>query len=219
VLAKSIQTEGLCGIVQHSIGTNLSVAAAGCPGRNLGMKPLPVAHHGCEKAQGAASTGLPDEVADQFVASLRLHGHLTVGAVLRSDLGVEQADEMMHLRYCCHRALAASATRVLLDTHRGRQPGDAIHLGSRHLLHDLPGIGSHGIQEAALPFIEQDIKRERALTRPTDAGDHHKPGSWNIERQVPQVVLARTLHVDGGWILPLHRQSLRGVGASDGVRG
>src|SRR5436189_803651 len=120
----------------------------------------------------------------QLVARLRLDRNFALRTELRSEPREEQANEMINLRDGRHRALAAAACRALLDAHRGRNAGDEIDIGPRHLLHELARVSVHGIQKAPLAFREDEVKSERALARSADAGDDDKFPPRNLQRDV-----------------------------------
>ena len=131
-----------------------------------------------------------------MIARLRFHRRLAGRTKLRAKPGEEQPDEMIDLRDGGHRALAAAARGALLNADRGGQAGDEVHIGPRHLLHELPRVGVHGIEEAALPLGENQIKGQRALARAAHAGDDDKFPARQVERDVFQVVLPRAEDAD-----------------------
>lgn len=95
-----------------------------------------------------------------------------------------------------HGALAATAGVALLDADRGGDARDQVYLGTGKLLHELPGIGVHGIQKAPLPLGKEDVKRQRALAGSAHAGEHHELPPRNRHREILEVMLACALDED-----------------------
>ena len=58
---------------------------------------------------------------------------------------------------------AAAARDALFDGDGWRKAGHEIDIGLFQLLHKLPRIDRHAVEEPALAFGKEDIKRERAL--------------------------------------------------------
>ena len=69
--------------------------------------------------------------------------------------------------------------------------------GRDKLLDELPGIDVHRIQEPPLPLGKEQVKRQRALARAADAGDHHELAPRHRQREILQVVLPRAVDGDG----------------------
>ena len=93
--------------------------------------------------------------------------------------------------------LPPPAAGALLDADRGRNAGDQVHVRPRHLLHELPGVDVHRIQETPLPFRKEEVKGQRAFARAADSGDDHKLVARNDQGEVLQVVLPRAVDGDG----------------------
>ena len=169
------------------------------------MKAFAVADHGGQQLERAAPPGFRLQLPGQLIRRLRLDGNLAAGTMRDAQAGEQQAEEMVNFGYRGHRALAAAPRGALFNADGRRQPGDKIDLRPRNLVHELPGIGVHGVQEAALSLGKKDVKHQGALARTADAGDDHKLVARDGQRQVLQVMLARPVDHDE-----------RGVGGSDG---
>ena len=129
--------------------------------------------------------------------ALRLDRHVAVGAELRAELDVEQAQEVIDLRQRRDRALAAAAAGALLDRNCRRDAEDRIHVGTRRGLHELARISIERFEVAALPLAEHDVERERRLARARDARHDRKAVARQLDVDVLQVVLARAVNGDG----------------------
>ena len=123
----------------------------------------------------------------------RLDGFIGVGMMLNAEAGVEEAEVLGDLGDGGDGALARTAGDTLLDRDGGRDAGKAVDGGAGHLLHELAGVGAHGVHEAALALGEDDVEGEGALARSGDAGDDVELTVRDGERDVFEVVLAGAL--------------------------
>ena len=194
MLAKTIQPERLARVVHFSVGAKFDVAVLRRPFGHVGVKAFSIFHHGCEQQQIAALLQFSLEPPPQFIARLSLDRNFALRAILRAQSRKQQADEMINLGHRRHGALAAATGIALLDADRRRQTGDQIHVGPRKLFYELPRIDVHRIKKAPLPFGKNQIKRERAFARATDAGDDDELVAGNFQRDVLEVVLARAAY-------------------------
>src|SRR5690606_32690227 len=119
-------------------------------------------HQWCEQADVSAAVLAKDACGDR-VEALRFDLYPAVGAVLLAELYVEQPQEVVDLGERRHRALAAAATRALLDRHRRRDAEDAVDVGARRRLHELARIGIQRFEVAALAFSEHHVEGEGGL--------------------------------------------------------
>ena len=144
---------------------------------------------------------LPTELGEQLrgnaLGRLRLHGGAVLGAMLRAELDVQQAQKVPHLGGRAHGGLAAAARQPLLDGDGGRNAVDRVHLGPPCRLHDAAGIGVERFQIAALAFVEQDVERERGLARAAHARHHIELAARNVHAQVLEVVFLRVDNFNG----------------------
>ena len=124
---------------------------------------------------------------------------LAVGAILRAEFDVQQAQEVIDLGERRDGALAAAAAGALLDRDRRRNAENRVHVRSRRRLHELARVGVEGFEIAALTLVEQDVKGERRFARTRDAGDDREPIARYLDVDVLQVVLARLVYDDASW--------------------
>src|SRR6516162_1505480 len=103
---------------------------------------------------------------------------------------------MVDLRDCGNRALAATTAGPLFDTDGRWDAGDEVHVRTGQLLHELPGISVHRIQEPTLALSEEKIKCQCALAGAANAGHDHESLARDTQREVLQVVLPRAMNGD-----------------------
>ena len=140
-------------------------------------------------------------------------GDAAVGAELRAELRVEQAQEVVDLGDRGHGGFSAAPRDALLDGHRRRETGDVVHIGLLHLLDELAGVGGHAVEEAALSLGKEDVEGERRLARSAEAGDDDEFVARDVERDVLEVVLARSGDADA---LVVRRRRGRRLGGAQG---
>ena len=74
----------------------------------------------------------------------------------------------------------------------GDSPVIELNVRLLHQLQELAGVGGQALDVAALAVGVDGIERERALSRPGEAGDDREPIARQIEIDRLQIVLART---------------------------
>src|SRR4029450_882875 len=82
--------------------------------------------------------------------------------------------------------------RLLVNRNRGRQTFDEVHIRLVHLTKKLPCVRREGLDVPALAFSEDGAEGETRLARSGQSGKHDQCFTRQIERDVLQVVLART---------------------------
>ena len=215
VFLEPIESEVLIGRNQLTIGAQFMITPLTSPFGHLAVEPLAIANHWSQQLQWPAPADCLVQGGQQLLASLRLDGNSTVGALQDSQSGVQQADEVVHLGHGGHRALTTTPGGSLLNTDRRWQPRDEIHIRPGHRICKLASVGTHRVQEPTLPFGEQNIEGEGALAGATDPGHHHELPARDIHGDVAQIVLARPLDADDirrhGGVFQFLRHSLRMV--------
>ena len=88
-----------------------------------------------------------------------------------------------------HGGLAPTTRQALLDRHGRWNTVNRIHLGATSGLHNASRIGVQTFQVTALPFVEQNIKRQGGLTGTADTGHHIELPTRYVNAQALQVVL------------------------------
>src|SRR6266852_3450749 len=95
----------------------------------------------------------------QFVTRLSLYRQPAIRAVLNSEPGEQQPNEVVRFSHRGYGALSSAATGSLLDADCRRHSSNQIHIRASHLLDELPGIDVHRIQESSLAFRKKQVER------------------------------------------------------------
>ncbi len=85
---------------------------------------------------------------------------------------------------------------LLVDDDRGRQPVEHVDLGPRQPRHEALHEGAVGLVDQALGLRGDRVEHQRALARAGNTGEHRQPPLRDLDADVLQVVLARTVHAD-----------------------
>ena len=124
------------------------------------------------------------------------HGLAAVAAVKASRAREQQLQVIVELG---HRADggARGAHRIrLVDGDGGRNAVDAIDRRLVHAIEELPRVRREGFDVTPLAFGIQRVEHQRRLARARHARDHHELVQRNLETQVLEIVLARTVNHD-----------------------
>ena len=92
---------------------------------------------------------------------------------------------------------AAAARDTLFDSDARREAFDRVHIGLFELIHELPGVGRHAIEKAALSLSEEDVEGEGGFARAAEAGDNDHAIARDVDIDVLEVVLASSANGDG----------------------
>ncbi|OIQ93571.1 hypothetical protein GALL_245310 [mine drainage metagenome] len=210
VLAEPVRTRPGVGGQEQAVHPEMRVSALGGPLRKFGVHPLALHHQRSHQADALVAQ-LAHELGDDGVLALRGDGHVAVRAVLRAELGIDQAHELVGFGQRAHRALAPAAAGALGDGHRGRNAEDGVDVGPRRRLHELAGVGVDRLQIAPLPLAEQHVEGQRTLAGPGHPGDHRHAAARQVHVDVLEVVLARVAYGDETLAAAPH--GLREIGA------
>ncbi len=120
---------------------------------------------------------------------LRRDGRAVVDAMLQAELHVQQPQEVPDLGRGRDRALAPAARQPLLDRDGRRNAVHRIDFRAAGRLHDRARIRIQRFEVTALPFMEQDVERERRLAGTGHAGDHVELAVRDVDVERLQVVL------------------------------
>ncbi len=139
--------------------------------------------------QGLA--GLPAfRFARDRTRAVHRHDAIAGRAMHGAEAREQQAEMVEDLGRGPDRGTCAARRRRLLDGDRRREPVDAVHVGARQPLEELPGVGRDRLDVAALSLGVERVEGQRGLPRARHARDHREPPSRQVEVEVLEVVLA-----------------------------
>ena len=104
----------------------------------------------------------------------------------------QQAQVVVDLGDRADRRARVARGRLLVDRDRRREPLDRVHVGLVHLPEELPGVGRQRLDVAPLPLGVDRVEREARLARARQPRDHHQRVARQRQRDVFEVVLARS---------------------------
>ena len=108
----------------------------------------------------------------------------------------QQLEVVVQLGHRAHRGARAAHGVGLVD---GNGRGHAFHLvhgGLVHAVEKLARVGAESLYVAALALGVERVKHQAGLARATHTGDHRELAGANVQVQVLEVVLARTVNAD-----------------------
>ncbi len=129
---------------------------------------------------------------DDLLRGLALDRGAADRAVRTAGAGVEQAKVVVDLGDRADGRARVLRGRLLVDRHRGREPLDEVDVGLVHLAEELARVGRQRLDVATLALGEDRVERERGLAGPGQPREHDERVAGKVERDVLEVVLART---------------------------
>jgi hypothetical protein len=103
--------------------------------------------------------------------------------------GKEQPQKIVDLRGGGHRAARTASRAPLLDSDGGTQAVNALDIGFGQLIQILPGMHRQRLDVTPLPFGKERVKRQTALARTAQPGDHGHARAGNVHVHPAQIVL------------------------------
>ncbi len=85
---------------------------------------------------------------------------------------------------------------LLVDDDRGGQAVQHVHVGPGHGRHEALDEGAVGLVDQPLRLGGDGVEHQRALARTGDAGEHREPALRDLDTDVLEVVLPRSVHAD-----------------------
>ena len=158
----------------------------------LGLGALAGTHNGGQHLKAGALRQLHDFV-DHLVHGLLGNLPPTDRAVGHADAGVHQTQIVVNLRYRSHRGTRVVACCFLVDGDGRGQAGDLVDIGLFHLAQKLAGIAGKAFHIAALAVGIDRVKRQARLAGAGQAGHDDQLISGQLQIDVFQVMLPRTL--------------------------
>ena len=164
-----------------------AVALASGPCGHLGVEAFSSAHEGSQNVDRPFFQQRPDSV-DNGVLCLWDDRFTGFRAILRAKLGVEQTQEVVDLGDGGYGRLSAALGDALFDRDRGRESRNPVDVGLFQLLGKLTSIGGHGVQEAALPFREDNVKGKGRLAASAQSRHDDELVAGNTDLDVLEIV-------------------------------
>ena len=118
----------------------MRVAARPRPIGQLGVHTFAVHHQRAHQAN-VLTFELTHQLRRNALGRLRLHRRTIVNAMLRTELDIQQAQEVPHLGGRAHGGLAATTAQALLNRHRRRNAIHRVHLGPTRWLNNAASVG------------------------------------------------------------------------------
>ena len=163
--------------------------------QHVGESALLLAHHRRQHGE-ARPLGQLEHLIDHLLDGLRRDRLAAVVAVHGADARPQQAQVVVDLGGGADGRARVARARLLLDRDRRRQTLDRIDVGLVHLVEELARVRRQRLDVAALALGVDRVERERRLARARQPGDHHELVAWDLDVDVLEVVLARTLDDD-----------------------
>jgi hypothetical protein len=120
---------------------------------------LPRPGDGGEHAE-ARAFGKREDVIDDLLDRLRFDALSAVGAMRDADPREQEPEVVGDLGHGADRGARRFREGPLLDGDGGREAVDAIDVGLRELLEELPRVGAERLDVAALAFCVDGVERE-----------------------------------------------------------
>ena len=114
------------------------------------------------------------------------------GAMRAARAGEQQSQVVIDLGDRAHGRARVARGGLLVDRDRGREPLDEVDVGLVHLAEELASVRRQRLDVATLTLGEDRVEREAGLARPGQPGEDDHGVARQVERNVLEVVLART---------------------------
>ncbi len=163
VLLEAVDAWKARGRQELPVHAQMGIATRARPVGQFCVDALAVDHQWCKQADMLAPIS-PEQLRRNAVGRLRAHRRAVLDAMLHAQLDVEQAQEVPDLGGRAHRALAPAARQSLLDRDCRRYAIHGIHFRPPRRLHDAARIGIERLKIPPLPFVEQDVERQRGFS-------------------------------------------------------
>lgn len=160
-------------------------------GEEVDELALALAHQRGEHLEAAALGQFQDPV-DDGLRRLAGDGLTALGTVRLADAREEQAQVVVDLGDGADRGARVARGGLLVDGDRRGESLDEVDVRLVHLAEELPGVGGERLDVAPLPLGEDGVEGQRGLARPRQAREDDERVAREVERDVLEVVLARS---------------------------
>ncbi len=182
--------------------------------QQLAVLALAPPHHRGEHHEAGPLRQL-HRLVDDLLGRLAHDRPAADGAVGLAHPRPQQAQVVVDLGDRPDRRARVARGRLLVDRDRRREPLDRVDVGLVHLPQELPGVRRQRLHVAPLALGVDRVERQARLARSREAGYHHQRVPRQRQRDVLQVVLARSRDDDlvaGGHIGHSMRANRRSIG-------
>ena len=161
---------------------------------------LTLAVAGDRREDEPLATGcLREDLIDNLFRGLRADASTTFGTVGLTDPGVQDAQVVVDLGDGANGRPRILGCRLLFNGNGRRETDDCVN--GRFLLvsQELARVAGEAFDVASLPLGVQGVEGERRLARTGDAGEDHQGIARDGDRDVLEIMFARTLDEDVVW--------------------
>jgi hypothetical protein len=171
---------------------------------------LALAHQRRQHLEAAARLQR-QHLVDDGLRRLARDGTGALRAVRFADTGEEQPEVVVDLGDRADRGTRVAGGRLLVDRDRRRQPLDEVDVRLVHLTEELPGVRGQRLDVAALTLGEDRVEGQGRLARAGQPGEDDERVAREIDRDVPEIVLAsatdkETVRGHAGWHLSCEKR-------------
>ena len=140
----------------------------------------------------ARALGQGEQLVDDLLRALAADGLAAHGAVRVPGAGEQEPEVVVDLGDGPHRRARVAVGRLLVDRDRRGQSLDEVDVGLVHLAEELAGVGRQRLDVPTLALGEDGVEGEARLARPRQPGEDHQGVAGQVDRDVAEVVLARS---------------------------
>ncbi len=181
----------------HAVDHEPAVSRFAQPLHHVAVLALHRADHGRDHVDLLAA-GLAPHRLDDPVDRLRRDLLTVVRAMRDADAGVQKSEEVVDLGHGPNGRARVAAAGPLLDRDRRGEAFDRVDVRLVHLAEELAGVRREALDVPPLPLGEERVEGEGGLSGSAHARDDDELPPGKVERDVLEVVLARSPDADGG---------------------
>ncbi len=162
------------------------------------VRPLLRPRQAHDQGEGVAGRA-GGEIRRRVLGAVAADRAVPVDAPDLPQVGEEEAHHVERLGDRAHRRAGVADGVLGLERHRRQDVVDGVHRRAFHLIEELPRVGGHRLDEAALPLGEDGVEGERGLARSRRAGHHGHRAMRHPAVDPLQIVGAGAFDQDG-WV-------------------
>ena len=133
-----------------------------------------------------------EDLIHHLVDGLLLDLLAAFGTMGHADAGIEQTKVVVDLRHRAHGGTGVAACGLLVDGDGRGEALDGVDIRLFHLPKELPCVGGKTLHIAPLAFGIDGVEGQRGFAGAAETGEYHQLVAGNLQRDVFQVVFART---------------------------